>query len=112
MHDLESFFWVLFWICVHYTKPGEGRVVERFDNWNYVRTEDLAGLKLSVVVMETAFIKTITDHFTPYYQSLIPLFKELRDIVFPEGKPWEREDEKLYSRMKDVLRKGWRNPSA
>jgi len=22
MHDLESFFWVLFWICIHYDGPG------------------------------------------------------------------------------------------
>ncbi|KAJ2985587.1 hypothetical protein NUW58_g5449 [Xylaria curta] len=25
MHDLESFFWVLFWICIHYNGPGMGR---------------------------------------------------------------------------------------
>ncbi len=24
MHDLESFFWVLFWICIHYEGPGDG----------------------------------------------------------------------------------------
>ncbi|KAK3933951.1 hypothetical protein QBC46DRAFT_400887, partial [Diplogelasinospora grovesii] len=23
MHDLESFFWVLFWICIHYNSPGK-----------------------------------------------------------------------------------------
>lgn len=34
MHDLESFFWVLFWICVHYEGPGQERVVPRFDKWN------------------------------------------------------------------------------
>ncbi|KAJ6102052.1 hypothetical protein N7486_004479 [Penicillium sp. IBT 16267x] len=31
MHDLESFFWVVFWICIHYEGPGKGRVVARFD---------------------------------------------------------------------------------
>jgi hypothetical protein len=36
MHDLESFFWVLFWVCVHYTAPGKGRVVEQFDEWNHM----------------------------------------------------------------------------
>lgn len=30
MHDLESFFWVLFWICIHYDRPGRERVVPRF----------------------------------------------------------------------------------
>ncbi|RSL75554.1 hypothetical protein CEP52_017844 [Fusarium oligoseptatum] len=36
MHDLESFFWVLFWICIHYDGPGEDRVVQEFDKWNYL----------------------------------------------------------------------------
>jgi hypothetical protein len=42
MHDLESFFWVLFWICIHYNAPNEERVVPRFQKWNYVDTEELA----------------------------------------------------------------------
>jgi Fungal protein kinase len=46
MHDLESFFWVLFWICIHYNGPYQGsRVVPKFDKWNYVDTEELAKLK-------------------------------------------------------------------
>nr|KMM71460.1 hypothetical protein CPAG_07767 [Coccidioides posadasii RMSCC 3488] len=45
MHDLESFFWVLFWICIHYEGPGKGRVVKRFEKWNYMDTEDLAAAK-------------------------------------------------------------------
>jgi hypothetical protein len=33
-HDLESFFWVLFWICIHY--DGSGKEVEstEFDSWH------------------------------------------------------------------------------
>jgi serine/threonine protein kinase len=30
-HDLESFFWVLFWICIHYYSPGKDTVVPKFD---------------------------------------------------------------------------------
>lgn len=30
MHYLESFFWVLFWICIHYN-GSQGRVVQQFD---------------------------------------------------------------------------------
>ncbi len=34
LHDLESFFWVLFWVCIHYNGPGkEGRLTE-YDCWN------------------------------------------------------------------------------
>ncbi|KAF2022813.1 hypothetical protein EK21DRAFT_105609 [Setomelanomma holmii] len=45
MHDLESFFWVLFWICIHYDGPSGGRVVPQFEKWNYIDTEELAKLK-------------------------------------------------------------------
>ncbi|KAK0612373.1 hypothetical protein B0T17DRAFT_610577 [Bombardia bombarda] len=90
MHDLESFFWVLFWICIHYKGPGESRAVSRFDRWNYVDTEELAGMKLGVVADEP----------------LIPLLNRLRKIVFPQGKPWNGDDEKLYSQMREFLRKG------
>ena len=32
MDDLESFFWVLFWICIHYNGPREApRVMEKYD---------------------------------------------------------------------------------
>ncbi|KAK0631042.1 hypothetical protein B0T17DRAFT_491021 [Bombardia bombarda] len=109
MHDLESFFWVLFWICIHYKGPDEGRAVPRFEKWNYVDTEELAGMKLGVVAKEAIFMKTITDNFTPYYEPLIPLLNRLRKIVFPKDKPWEQEDEKLYSRMREILRKDWKD---
>ncbi|KAH8742256.1 hypothetical protein F5883DRAFT_674415 [Diaporthe sp. PMI_573] len=104
MHDLESFFWVLFWICIHYNGPDESRVIPRFEKWNFVDTEELAGMKLGVVAKEAIFIKTITDNFTPYYQPLIPLLGRLRKMVFPGGGPWEREDDGLYSRMREALR--------
>ncbi|KAH6972559.1 hypothetical protein EDB80DRAFT_361154 [Ilyonectria destructans] len=42
MHDLESFFWVLFWICIHYHGPDESRVIAEFDQWNYISMKLLA----------------------------------------------------------------------
>ncbi|KAH7011997.1 hypothetical protein B0J12DRAFT_778670, partial [Macrophomina phaseolina] len=83
MHDLESFFWVLFWICIHYNGPNEERVVPRFEKWNYVDTEELAGMKLGIVADEGIFHKTIKEHFTEYYQPLIPWVNRLRREVFP-----------------------------
>ncbi|KAJ9646987.1 hypothetical protein H2199_001973 [Coniosporium tulheliwenetii] len=70
MHDLESFFWVLFWICIHYDGPNrKSRVVPRFEKWNYVDTEELAELKKGTVADEGDFLKTarrtlrrITNH--------------------------------------------------
>ncbi|KAL2884644.1 hypothetical protein HOO65_100048 [Ceratocystis lukuohia] len=61
MHDLESFFWVLFWICIHYNTPNESRVVTEFDNWNYKHMEELATYKKGVVVNEGDFFK-IVEH--------------------------------------------------
>jgi hypothetical protein len=54
MHDLESFFWVLFWICIHYDGQQE-RIVPRFDKWNYLDAEELADSKKGVVVDERDF---------------------------------------------------------
>jgi Fungal protein kinase len=32
MHDLESFFWTLFWICIEYVGPGKrSGIVVRFE---------------------------------------------------------------------------------
>ncbi|KAK0615990.1 hypothetical protein B0T17DRAFT_592635 [Bombardia bombarda] len=61
MHDLESFFWVLFWICVHFEGPGQGRVVPRFDKWNSVDTEELARLKKGEIDHEGDFLRTAED---------------------------------------------------
>ncbi|KAL2889272.1 hypothetical protein HOO65_030773 [Ceratocystis lukuohia] len=61
MHDLESFFWVLFWICIHYNTPNESRVVPRFDRWNFVDMEDLARSKMGMVVNEGDFFE-IAEH--------------------------------------------------
>ena len=42
MYDLESFFCVLFWICIHRVGPGDGKVVTQFDKWDHADTEELA----------------------------------------------------------------------
>ncbi|KAF4993142.1 hypothetical protein FDECE_13498 [Fusarium decemcellulare] len=107
MHDLESFFWVLFWICIHYDGPDKSRTVPRFDKWNYADTEELAGIKLGVVVSEAIFMRTVTDNFTRHYKPLIPLLNGLRKLVFPRDRPWEREDKELYARIREILRRDW-----
>src|SRR5256885_454244 len=91
MHDLELFFWVLFWICIYYSGSNEGsRVVPKFEKWNYIDTEELAEIKKGTVVNEGDFIKNITENFSPYYHPLIPWVNRLRKVVFPEGKRREK----------------------
>lgn len=104
MHDLESFFWVLFWICIHYDGPAKDVRATEFEKWNYVNMEELAELKSGLVSRERHFLNRITKAFTPYYQPLIPYVNRLRQAVFPMDKPWENEDKTLYSRMKEILR--------
>ncbi|PZD23186.1 HTH-Tnp-Tc3-2 domain containing protein, partial [Pyrenophora tritici-repentis] len=103
MHDLESFFWVLFWICIHYDGPSKGRVVPQFEKWNYIDTEELAKLKKGEVGDESDFLRTARVTFTPYYQSLIPYVNRLRRKVFPNGGRWRVPNPKLYSEMKEIL---------
>lgn len=111
MHDLESFFWVLFWICVHYDGPRRHRVVPEFDKWNYASTEELATLKKGEVSHEGDFIRAAEENFTPYYQPMVPWVNRLRKVVFPNGGRWEREEDGLYTRMKEVLAKAREDPS-
>jgi len=111
MHDLESFFWVLFWICIHFIGlGGEARVTE-FKSWNYENTTKLAEIKKEMVVHEGDFIKNITENFSPYYYVLIPWVNRLWKVVFPEGKRRQKKDWILYSQMKEVLRKAQDDPN-
>lgn len=107
MHDLESFFWVLFWICIHYdglNEKGEvkHRIVPEYEKWNYAGTKELAHLKRGLVLEEADFKQTIAD-FTFGYTSLIPCIQELRKCIFPNGKRWLEENKELYSQIKAVL---------
>ncbi|EGE81887.1 hypothetical protein BDDG_04830 [Blastomyces dermatitidis ATCC 18188] len=110
MHDLESFFWVLFWICIHYDELGKGRTVPRFEKWNYVSTEELAGMKIGVIAAEDVFLKTMDDNTTVHYQPLVPWVNKLRRDVFPGNGRWKTPNPNLYSDMKKVLQKAQNDP--
>lgn len=109
MHDLESFFWVLFWICMHCNGRNEKgevkrRIVPKYEKWNYADTEDLADTKKGLVAEEESFNKTIAG-FTCSCQPLAPCIRDLRGCIFPGGKRWLRENKELYSQIKAVLDK-------
>ncbi|QUC20273.1 uncharacterized protein UV8b_04514 [Ustilaginoidea virens] len=102
MHDLESFFWVLLWICVHFDGQ-QARVVKRFDEWNYLSMEIVADLKKALVIDEDDFCGMMENLFTPYYQPLAVTVNRLRRVVFPQGKRWKYPDLGRYQQMKDIL---------
>ncbi|KAK7229627.1 hypothetical protein V2G26_001797 [Clonostachys chloroleuca] len=111
MHDLESFFWVLFWICIHYDGPSKGRVVRDYDRWNSVGTEELAKLKKGEVSDEGDFLKIAEANFTPYYRPLVQWVNRLRRKVFPNGERWKKPSEELYSLMKGILHEARKDPN-
>ncbi|RSL81220.1 hypothetical protein CDV31_017054, partial [Fusarium ambrosium] len=110
MHDLESFFWVLFWICIHYDGPDKDRAVPRFDKWNFMDTEELAVSKTGVISNEGDFRRIVDGNFTSYYQPLIPWINRLRKTVLPNGRRWEREDRGLYARIREILQEAGKDP--
>ncbi|KAI0421007.1 hypothetical protein F5X98DRAFT_331176 [Xylaria grammica] len=102
MDDLESFYWVLLWVCIHYNGKGQNRKVAVFDEWNTIDTEVLIQRKQGTL-SKKVFNDTVSTHFTQHYQPLIPWVGKLRDVVFPSGESWEKEDVMLYEKMRDIL---------
>ncbi|PLB49113.1 hypothetical protein P170DRAFT_455861 [Aspergillus steynii IBT 23096] len=97
MHDMESLFWFLFWICIHYDGPDQkGR---------------LAQIKKGIVADEADFIEIAGKNFTSYHRPLIPWVNRLRKVVFPSGGRWRTEDRALYTRIKEVLQKAQKEPN-
>ncbi|PKY05935.1 hypothetical protein P168DRAFT_250930 [Aspergillus campestris IBT 28561] len=110
MHDLESFFWVILWICIHHDGPSVSKVVRRFERWNYVDLEELAELKKGAVAHEGDFIRMTDEHFSDFYKPLGPWVNRLRKMVFPNGGRWEEENKGLYSQMKTMLKDACKDP--
>ncbi|KAG8411187.1 hypothetical protein J3459_016533 [Metarhizium acridum] len=102
MHDVESFFWVLFWICIHFDGQNE-RVVKRFESWNFADPEELASSKKGVISGEEDFLQIAQENFAPYYRPFILMVNRLRREVFPKGERWKRPNTDLYARMKRIL---------
>ncbi|KAM3503168.1 hypothetical protein MY10362_004379 [Beauveria mimosiformis] len=112
MHDLESFFWVIFWVCVHYERPGQGRVVPRFDKWNYMDLTDLATYKAGIIGTEEMFLRSVEENFSIYHRPIIPWINKLRKEVFPNGRKRDggKKDRGLYLRMREILEDATKDP--
>ena len=108
MHDLESFFWVLFWICLHYDgfdKKGKikRRIISQYVDWNFLSTGRLACQKTGQI--SKRIFDNVDKNFTEHYKPLIPYMRELHRVVFPKGSPWSMEHREPYSDMKRILEK-------
>ena len=108
MHDLESIFWVLFWICIHhegFDKKGKvkRRIVPEYEKWNCADTEELAKIKAGQI--SKGIFDYVDENFTKHCKPLVPCMRELHKVVFPGGSRWFTEHRELYSDMKRILEK-------
>ena len=112
MHDLESFFWVLFWICMHhhgFGKKGKNkrRTVSPYERWNYEPIDELAKTKIGEIE-RPVFLDTMKKNVTEYCEPLKPCLTEMHSAVFGDGKRWTTgnpERPELYSDLKKLLGK-------
>ena len=82
-YNFKLFFQVLFQIYIHYNRPNKkGNIVNRFNKWNFIDTEELAKIKKGEVDNKGDFLKGADNNFLPYYQLLIPQVNKLRKVVF------------------------------
>ncbi|TWU70820.1 hypothetical protein ED733_002107 [Metarhizium rileyi] len=109
MHDLESFFWVLFWICIHYDAQGKSIGPTRLDDWNTDNDDKLVASKKGEIADEEDFLKNAEKNFTSHYQPLIPWVNRMRRHVFPNGGRWKKCEPELYSTMKKILQDAQRD---
>ena len=106
MHDLESFFWVLFWVCLHYggrNRKGkvQHRIIPEYEEWNYADTQELAEIKAGQI--SKGVFDNVDEKSTEHCKPLIPCLKELHKAVFPGGSRWFTKHRQLYLNMKRVL---------
>ena len=56
------------------------------------------------------FIRSAEENFTQHYQLLIPWINRLWKVVFLNGGRWERQDEGLYTQMREIIGKAQKDP--
>lgn len=111
-HDLESFFYVFLWICVHYDGPHGSQPQRRpdiFDDW--AASTYKAAARTKTGDMDPQAIEEILSRFTPRAQCLAGLARKMRDELFPFRKglfiATEENFEPLYasllSHIKDTI---------
>ncbi|RSL46521.1 hypothetical protein CEP51_015915, partial [Fusarium floridanum] len=88
MHDLESFFWVLFWICIHYDGQGKETGPTEFESWNYESDNKLVRSKVGTIGDESIFLKIADESFN-ISNTRLGVYRDIRfakyDTAFSNG---------------------------
>lgn len=66
VHDKESFFWLLFWVGVHWNGPDREPSGSEYDCWNTKRTRELAREKAGTVGEKKLFTEDVEGVFTAH----------------------------------------------
>lgn len=108
MHDLEAFFWLLFWVFVLYDENGKRVDSPLFEELKSLSDAQASWMKRGIVGTEAAFKESAKKHFTPYYQPMIPMMTELcKEVTSLSQKGQPKQDMQLYERMCQILVKDW-----
>ena len=78
------------------------RIVNVFKDRDREPNKKLAELKSGKLSEEERFEDEMADNYSEYCKPLVPCKRELRKVVFPDGKRWLQV---LYPRMVDVFEK-------
>ncbi|KZS89661.1 hypothetical protein SISNIDRAFT_444940 [Sistotremastrum niveocremeum HHB9708] len=124
VHDLESFFWVLLWMCLKYLGPHFNPIKPRPESEDVHPYRALRRLlvcrdlregghnKLSIL-RECQNQNDIADMINPYFHDLIPCIQSLaviisrgqtRDIDVRIGIPPVTNDERTYDKFLEILK--------
>ncbi len=107
MHDLESFFWVLFWICMHFGPAGKPVEKHRaLARWCTDPAAEVARSKLGTMADPDTFATHMETHSTSFHKLLLPVMEAFRRAVFPSGRPWKYDSLQLYDKIMNLLRVG------
>ncbi|KAA1076763.1 hypothetical protein PGT21_018243 [Puccinia graminis f. sp. tritici] len=98
--DLESFFWVLTWICIHF--PAHQRKKSDITGWNRMTPKELKRQKFSCL----ADPRDLTDEFTTLFAESEPLIACVHTFAEIMRNPLVREEESatLYGKILNLLR--------
>lgn len=117
IHDLESIFWVLVWLCLHRSAPGTRRKALDIELPDGERTdlqmavEDLfegslsttANHKKLILTDDSDYASDVVAHITPFCQPLKPLLDLYRNLLLKEYKT--RELKGIHDRVLDLFKR-------
>jgi serine/threonine protein kinase len=104
LHDLESFFWVLFWMAVHHNGPGQQLSQhDTYTRWATEPASKVAMIKAGLVSDDAIYANDLKRDCTAYCEPLIPVLHKLRLAMFSGSQLTTSDGAILYERMSRIV---------